>query len=461
MHGHKEDGMPERGQTRRDFLKDMGIVASSLFLPGLLHAQDQTSRPNIIYILADDLGYGEVGCYGQRQILTPNIDRLAGEGIRFTDYYAGSTVCAPSRCSLLTGYHTGHAAIRGNREYFPEGQEPLPSGTTTIATLLKSAGYTTGIIGKWGLGGPGTTGAPNSQGFDYFFGYLCQRDAHDHYPLHLWRNRERVWLWGKEYSDDLFAREACDFIRTNSQRPFFLYLTYAIPHYRLQVPDIAPYENKDWPRDMKKFAAMITRMDSHIGELTGLLRQLGIDRNTLVIFSSDNGPHKEGGGNPDFFDSSGPFRGIKRDLYEGGIRVPMIANWPGTIPAGQITTQISAAWDVLPTCCDAAGIATPPGIDGISIMPTLSGQSRNQQQHAYLYWEFHEKGGRQAIRTGDWKSVRLGVSRNPKAPMELYNLKTDPQESRNLAAEHPEVIAQMEKILQSCRTESPIFKLYR
>jgi len=453
--------MPDKGQTRRDFLKDIGIVTTSLFLPGFLHAQDQISRPNIIYILADDLGYGEIGCYGQRQILTPNIDRLAGEGIRFTDYYAGSTVCAPSRCSLLTGYHTGHAMIRGNREYFPEGQEPLPSGTTTIATLLKAAGYTTGIIGKWGLGGPGTSGVPNSQGFDYFFGYLCQRDAHDHYPLHLWRNQEKVWLWGKDYSDDLFASEASNFIRANSQNPFFLYLAYTIPHYRLQVPDIAPYENKDWPRDMKKFAAMITRMDTHIGELTGLLRQLGIDRNTLLIFSSDNGPHKEGGGNPDFFDSSGPFRGIKRDLYEGGIRVPMIANWPGTIPAGQTTGQISAAWDILPTCCDVAGIAAPPGIDGISIMPTLRGQSRNQPQHAYLYWEFHEKGGRQAIRMGDWKSVRLGVSRNPQAPMELYNLRTDQQESRNIAAEHPEVISQMEKILQNARTESSIFRLYR
>jgi arylsulfatase A len=448
-------------QTRRDFLRTMGIVSASLFLPDFLHAQERSERPNIIYILADDLGYGEVGCYGQRKILTPNIDRLALEGMRFTDYYAGSTVCAPSRCSLLTGYHTGHTAIRGNREYFPEGQEPLPSGTMTIATLLKAAGYTTGVIGKWGLGGPGTSGVPNHQGFDYFFGYLCQRDAHDHYPWHLWRNQERVWLWGKEYSDDLFAREAVDFVRTNHSHPFFLYLAYTIPHYRLQVPDISPYAGKNWPSDMKKFAAMITRMDMHIGELMELIRQLGIDRNTLVIFSSDNGPHEEGGGNPIFFNSSGPFRGIKRDLYEGGIRVPMIAHWPGTIPDGQVTGQISAAWDVLPTCCDAAGITIPPVIDGISLMPTLLGQPRNQPQHAFLYWEFHEKGGRQAIRMGDWKAVRLGVSRNPEAPMELYDLKTDPQESHNIATSHPEVVAHLEELLQNSRTESSIFRLHQ
>lgn len=449
------------GQTRRDFLKAMGIGATSLLLPGFLRAQDLAGRPNIIYILADDLGYGEIGCYGQDRILTPHIDRLAQEGLRFTDYYAGTTVCAPSRCSLLTGYHTGHCYVRGNREHFPEGQEPLPAGTTTMATLLKEAGYTTGVIGKWGLGGPGTSGVPNRQGFDYFFGYLCQREAHNHYPWHLWRNQERVWLWGKEYSDDLFAREALEFVRRNRANPFFLYLTYTIPHYGLQVPDIAPYADKDWPRDMQRFAAMITRMDAHIGTLMDLLKELGLDRNTLVIFSSDNGPHKEGGAKPAYFHSSGPFRGIKRDLYEGGIRVPMIARWPGTIPSGQVTGQIAVAWDILPTCCDAAGIPAPSGIDGLSLMPTLRGQPQNQRQHEYLYWEFHEKGGRQAIRMGDWKGVRLGVRRHPDAAVELYDLKTDPQESRNVAEAYPDVVARMQGLFRSARTDSRIFRLYK
>jgi len=448
-------------QTRREFLKAVGIGATALALPEIHCSRDRKMRPNIIYILADDLGYGELGCYGQKLIRTPNLDRMAGEGLRFTDHYAGSTVCAPSRCSLLTGNHTGHTWIRGNREFYPEGQEPLPVGTTTLATLLQEVGYATGLIGKWGLGGLGSTGVPNRQGFDYFFGYLCQREAHNHYPQHLWRNHERVELGGQQYRSDLFAREALDFIRRNRTRPFFLYLAFTIPHFALQVPEIAPYADADWPPEMQRFAAMITRMDAHIGALMALLKELGIDRHTLVMFSSDNGPHQEGGARPDFFNSSGGLRGIKRDLYEGGIRVPLIARWLGTVPAGEVTRQVSAGWDILPTFCEAAGRAAPAGIDGLSLMPTLRGHPEQQLHHEYLYWEFHERGGSQAIRMGEWKAVRLEVSRNPVAPVELYDLKSDPHESQDVAEAHPEVTARMRELFRSARMDSELFTLYQ
>ncbi|MCX5637924.1 MAG: arylsulfatase, partial [Planctomycetota bacterium] len=470
--------------NRRDFLKAVSTGALTATISGCkswptLCWMGKQSRPNIIFILADDLGYGDLGCYGQKEIATPNIDRLAAEGIRFTDHYAGSTVCAPSRCCLMTGLHTGHCWIRGNALI------PLRPSDVTVAELLKQAGYTTGIIGKWGLGETGTTGIPNKKGFDYWFGYLNQRHAHNYYPEFLWRNEESISIegnklpkpepggWGESaskvtYSPDLFTKEALSFVEQNSDfakasdfacatpdkspdkkdptslklrrtsRPFFLYLAYTIPHANneagqngMEVPSLGQYADKNWPPPQKGHAAMITRMDGDIGKLMAKLKKLGLDENTLVMFSSDNGPHKEGGGDPAFNKSSGPLRGYKRDLYEGGIRVPMLARWPSKIKAGSVSNHVSAFWDFLPTCCELAGVNTPETIDGISILPTLLGQPDKQKKHEFLYWEFHEQGKKQAVRMGDWKGVRLNVAKNPPAvllrkneaagvPIELY-----------------------------------------
>jgi arylsulfatase A-like enzyme len=426
--------------------------------------------PNIIFILADDLGYGDLGCYGQQVIQTPNLDRMAAEGMIFTDHYAGSTVCAPSRCCLMTGVHTGHARVRGN------ARVPLELSDVTVAELLKGAGYTTGIIGKWGLGEPDTTGIPNRKGFDYWFGYLNQGHAHNYYPDYLWRNEEKVPLANEvkpvnppggvatkrvEYSSDLFTAEALAFVERNKDQRFFLYLAYTIPHANneagkegMEVPSYEPYADQPWPTPQKGHAAMITRMDRDIGRLFARLKDLGLDYNTLVLFSSDNGPHKEGGNDPDFHDSNGLLRGIKRDMYEGGIRVPLIARWPGTIQTGTGTEHVSAFWDFLPTCCDLAGVVPPDGIDGISYLPTLLGKPNRQRQHAYLYWEFHEQGKKQAMRMGQWKGVRLNVAKDPNGPIELYDLAADLGEQQNVAARHPEIVAQIAAILQTARTPS-------
>lgn len=464
--------------NRREFIRKS---AAGLAAAGMLNSVQCTERvemPNIIYILADDLGYGDLGCYGQKEIKTPNIDRLAAEGMRFTSHYAGSTVCAPSRCSLMTGMHTGHTVVRGNRETRPMGQHPLPPETVTVAELLKDAGYTTGLIGKWGLGGPDSTGIPNRQGFDYFYGYLCQRHAHNYYPEFLFRNEERVPLEGNrienprpdgagvavekvQYSHDLIGEEALAFVERNRNKPFFLYWSPTIPHANneagsegMEVPDDAPYSERDWPQQQKNHAAMITRLDRDVGALMEKLKELGIDENTIVLFTSDNGPHREGGANPSFFASSGPLRGIKRDLYEGGIRVPMIARWPGRIEPGSVSDHVSAFWDFLPTAADIAGCGTPENIDGISYLPALLGGT--QSGHEFLYWEFHEgKASKQAVRAGKWKAVRL----SPSAPLELYDLSADIGENSNIAASHPDVIKRMEKYLQSARTESEIWKL--
>jgi arylsulfatase A-like enzyme len=422
-------------------------------------------KPNIIFILADDLGYGDLGCYGQEKIRTPELDRLAARGLRFRQFYAGSTVCAPSRCSLMTGLHTGHCRVRGN------GTTPLRPEDTTIASVLKQAGYTTGLIGKWGLGEAGSTGVPTRQGFDYFFGYLNQVHAHNYYPDFLWRNEEKVAISGNVvknnvalkkavYSPDLFTREAMDFISKNKECPWFLYLAYILPHANnergraekngMEVPSDAPYSAEDWPQPQKNHAAMITYLDREVGRIVQHLKNLGLDEETIIIFTSDNGPHREGGADPSFFRSAGPLRGFKRSLHEGGIRVPMIVCWPGRIRPDQETDQVGAFWDVLPTLAELAGAKSSKGLDGISLVPTLVGKQQ-KQQHDFLYWEFHERGFQQGVRAGNWKALRA----LPGAPLKLYDLRTDLGETTNVAASHPEVIARIETYMRGARTESP------
>ena len=470
--------------NRRDFLKYAFGSAAALSLSGCTESlrQDTPSsknKPNIIFIMADDLGYGDLGCYGQTQIKTPHIDRLAAQGMRFTDHYAGSTVCAPSRCSLMTGLHTGHTYVRGNREIKPMGQLPLLPDTVTMPKVLKKAGYATALIGKWGLGGPGSTGIPNKQGFDYFFGYLCQRHAHNYYPEFLFRNEERVPLPGNkvanpradgagvaeergQYSHDLIAEEAMKFIETNKDRPFFLYLAVTIPHANneagrkgMEVPDHGIYKDRDWPEPQKGHAAMISRLDRDLGRIMETLKKSGIDKKTLILFTSDNGPHREGGANPEFFDSNGLLRGNKRDLYEGGIRVPLIARWPGRIKPGTESRHVSAFWDFLPTFAELAGGEHLPSVDGISMLLTLMGKPTKQKQHEFLYWEFHERGSKQAVRMGDWKAVRFGVS----GKLELYNLKEDIGEKHDIAEDHPQIVAKIEDYLKTARSESQFWSL--
>jgi arylsulfatase A-like enzyme len=432
-------------------------------LRDMLRAQQ---KPNIIFILADDLGYGDLGCYGQKKIKTPNLDRMAAEGMRFTQCYAGSTVCAPSRSALMTGQHTGHTRIRGNQAY------PLQPQDITVAEVLKNAGYKTAAFGKWGLGLQGTTGTPSRQGFEEWFGYLSQTHAHDYYPTQLWRSStlhgledhaypiDRNMYTNKQvYSHELFAYSASNYVRVTKYFSFFMYLSYTIPHANnelgkktgngMEVPTDAPYSTENWPQPEKNKAAMITRMDEDIGELLRQLKKLKIDTNTVVFFSSDNGPHKEGGVDPKFFNSSGELRGIKRDMYEGGIRVPMIAWWPGTIKPGTVSDHVCAFWDFLPTAAEIAGVKPPKDIDGISFLPTLLGKKQTNQ-HEFLYWEFHEKGTKQAVRMGDWKAVRL----DPGKPLELYNLKTDLTEAVEVAEKNPEVIAKIHNYLKAARTES-------
>ena len=442
--------------NRRHFIASLGGAA--LALPRLALSQ-QTRKPNIIFIMADDLGYGDLGCYGQRQIKTPCLDKMATQGVRFTDAYAGSTVCAPSRCALMTGVHMGHALVRGNANV------PLRPGDVTVAQILKRAGYATGIIGKWGLGEAESTGIPTKQGFDYWFGYLSQVRAHNYYPDFLWRNEEKVPLPNEveknvakkrvEYSHDLFAQEALAFVEKHKDKPFFLYLALTIPHANnqagkegMEVPSDEPYSKEDWPQPQKNMAAMVTRMDRDLGRLFDLVKKLGLDDDTIIFFTSDNGPHREGGNNPDFFDSNGPLRGIKRDLYEGGIRVPMIVRWPGHIKPGTTNDLPWAFWDFLPTACDIAGAEPPKGIDGISVLPAILG--KEQKGHECLYWEFHEGGYKQAVRMGKWKAVRLGTQR----PIELYDLSADLGEKNNIADEHPDVVAKMADILKAARTDS-------
>jgi len=438
---------------------------------------EPSGRPNIVYIMVDDLGYGDLGCYGQQRIKTPSLDRMADEGLRFTDHYSGSTVCAPSRCVLMTGLHTGHSLVRGNREVRPMGQWPLPEGTVTVARLLQDAGYATALIGKWGLGGPESTGAPNNQGFDYFFGYLCQRHAHNFYPEFLFRNAERVPLVGNRmakpredgagmaveravYSHDLCANEALQFVERNKDRPFFLYLALTIPHANneagnrgMEVPSLGDYADLDWPEPQKGHAAMISRMDADVGRLLAKLQDLELHEKTLVLFTSDNGPHREGGNDPNFNDSNGPLRGIKRDLYEGGIRVPLIARWPGKIAPGSQTDHVSAFWDFLPTACELARVKPPEKIDGVSYLPTLLGRADRQRQHKYLYWEYSNL---RAVRMGNFKAIRRPPSRNvPDGKVELYNLQDDLGEMKDIAADHPDIVRRVMGIVEEAHVDPP------
>jgi len=499
-----------RHPNRREFVKTAAAATAAAALAGCGRADSGRRRqPNVILIVADDLGYGELGSYGQTKIRTPALDRMAEEGLRFTQHYSGSPVCAPSRCALLTGLHTGHAYIRGNdemgfrgdvwRDLSLEGQRPIPEGTTTIGTVLQQAGYRTGAMGKWGLGGPGSTGAPNRQGFDHFYGYLCQRMAHNYYPPWLWRNDEKDVLdneyfhphqglpenadpddpaayagfTGIEYSHDLIVEEALGFIRDNRDRPFFLYLPFTIPHVALQVPEdsLAEYEGAfpDTPypgadvtccsylphrTPHAAYAAMISRMDRDVGRVLGLVAELGLDEDTVVFFTSDNGPSWVGGADPDFFDSRGPLRGRKAQVYEGGIRVPLIARWPGRIAPGAVSDLPCAFWDFMPTLAGLAGVDPLPGLDGVSIVPTLLGQQDAQPRHEYLYWEYARS---QVVRLGDWKGIRPADTDT----IELYDLASDLAETTDVAAAHSDVVARIEEIMRTGRTESELFPLRR
>jgi arylsulfatase A len=493
--------------NRRDFLKTVGLGAAALAVTQFeFCGKTAGTKPNVIFILADDLGYGELGCYGQEKIRTPNIDKLAVEGMKFTQHYSGSPVCAPSRCVLLTGKHTGHAYIRNNDEMGYrgevwrnpnlEGNRPMLENTYTIGRMFQEAGYTTGAIGKWGLGGPENSGDPNNQGFDHWYGYLCQRMAHNYYPIHLWRNREKHVLAqnkyfyphqrlpedrdpydrtsyapysGKQYSMDMMANEALWFIRENKDRPFFLYLPFPVPHAAIQVPEDSlqeyegafpetPYKGEKGylphPAPRAGYAAMITRMDREIGKIMALLKELGLDDKTLIFFSSDNGPTFNGGTDSEFFKSAGPLRGLKTMLYEGGIRVPLVARWPSKINPGTVSEHISAFWDFLPTFAELVGTKPPSDIDGISILPTLLGDNEKQEFHEFLYWEY---GGRQAVRMGDWKAYRQDVN----SRIELYNLKDDIAEQHNLAEKNHDMVSKMKEIMRDARTESELFPLVR
>jgi len=466
---------------RREFLKTVGIGAASVVLAGCQDSHigqgmnvkhtKRRKHPNIIYILADDLGYGDLGCYGQKKIKTPHLDEMAREGMLFTQHYAGSTVCAPSRCTLMTGLHTGHCWVRGNADG-TVGQTLQPNDVT-VAELLKKAGYTTALIGKWGLGQKGSTGFPLKQGFDYFYGYLNQAHAHNYYPDFLWRNEEKVKLRNivkhkkgqdiagvssnkLDYSPDFFIKEALDFIKQNKDKPFFLYFASTLPHANneagkkgMEIPDYGIYKDKKWPEAQKGHAAMITHLDSDVGKIMSLVISLGLDKDTIIMFASDNGPHREGGNNPDFNDSNGPLRGIKRDLYEGGVRVPFIARWPGKIKAGSRSDLISAFWDILPTCADIAGVKVPRKIDGISLRPTLLSHNKKQKRHEYLYWEFHERQPKQAVHMNNWKAIRFLPNR-----IELYNLKNDLGETNNLAEKNPHIVKMVENCMNKARTPS-------
>lgn len=465
-------------------MKTIAAGAAAMTISGCLEAtakKTSAHKPNIVYILADDLGYAEVGCYGQKKIKTPNIDKLAAQGMKFTQHYSGNPVCAPSRCTLMTGLHSGHSQVRGNKQIGGTegwelgstigGQWPLEEGTVTVAKILQDAGYKTGAFGKWGLGIVNSTGDPQKQGFDHFYGYICQRQAHTYYPNHLWNDGKVDKIPENEtgdniYSHDLISQQALNFIKKYKDQPFFCYVPFTIPHVAVQVPEDSLNEYKGkWPDpayDGSKgyfphpnpracYAGMVTRMDGDVGKIMDLLKELGLEEDTLVIFTSDNGPTFNGGSDSEFFESAGPLRGLKASVYEGGIRVPYIAKWPGKIKANSTSDHISAFWDFLPTCTDLLNLETPKNIDGISKLPTFLGQPEKQKQHKLLYWEL---SGQQAIRMGDWKAIRVKLGKT-----ELYNLADDLGEQNDIADKHPDIVAKMEKLFESERTASEQFPL--
>ena len=473
-----------------------GIIASVNQSCSTSPKSDKNNLPNIVYILADDLGIGDLGCYGQKVIKTPNIDKLAARGILFNNHYSGSTVSAPSRSVLLTGLHTGHTFIRDNKGgETSEGQTPMDASSVTIAELLKQKGYATGAFGKWGLGFIGTSGDPNKQGFDEFFGYNCQVIAHRYYPEYLWHNDKKVFLPGNDwtnkvtYAADVIHQKALEFIEKNANKPFFLYYPTTIPHAELIAPrdeiferhsgkydeipftiekarkgaeygpgiDIAAYCPQEQPQ--ATFASMVERLDKNVGEIITKLKELGLENNTLIMFSSDNGIHQEGGMDPEFFNSNGSYRGHKRDMYEGGIKTPLVAMWPAMIKPGSTTNHISAFWDVLPTIAEITKSKTPDNLDGISFLPTLAAR-KMQKEHDNMYWEFHAMNGKQAVRQGKWKAVRLNVLKKAETFTELYNLDEDPSETNNLAVQFPDKVKELEMLMDKSHTESEIFPFY-
>ena len=451
-------------------MKHLFYILVCLLFANELQAQQ---KPNIIFIFADDLGYGDIGCYGQQKIETPNINKLAQQGIKFTQFYSGSAVCAPARASFLTGLHTGHTAIRGNKSVEPEGQTPLPDSVITFVNLLQKNGYATAAFGKWGLGFITNSGDPNKKGFDKFYGYNCQSLAHDYYPPYIWDNHDKVDLSVNKTSDSIYSAslihsKAIEYIKQTGNKPFFLYLPYTLPHGDVIGPHdelydyyvkkfneqpLAGNDLKTRPHNMSpepqlhaQFAAMVARLDKYVGEVVTAVKEKGIADNTLIIFTSDNGPHKENGGDPEFFNSNGDYKGIKRDLYEGGIRVPFIAYWPGKIKPA-VDGQLAALWDMYPTFLQLAGVQVKNNIDGISLVPTLLNNAK-QNQHEYFYWEFHENDGRQAVRWGKWKGVRLAVNKNADSQTELYDLEKDPQELNNIAVQNSAIVKQIENFIK-------------
>ncbi|QKZ14686.1 arylsulfatase [Spirosoma sp. KUDC1026] len=485
--------------SMKSFVVTIAFLAiAGSFLTGSVPRQTAPARPNIIYIYADDLGYGELGCYGQQKIRTPNLDQIAREGMRFTQHYSSAPVCAPARCMLLTGKHAGHSYIRGNYELgdFPDslegGQMPLYPAAFTIGRMLQQSGYKTACIGKWGLGMAYNTGNPNEQGFDYFYGYLDQKQAHNHYPTHLWENGKSVplnnpvitvhkplnpatatpedfaYFRGKDYALDKQSEKAQAFVRQHKNQPFFLYLAFTAPHHSLQAPESAvneyigkfgdngnpekPYYGQNgyasalYPR--ATYAGMITHMDRQVGALMQLLKELKLDDNTLVMFSSDNGTTFESGNiNAPYFNSVGGLRGLKQDVYEGGIREPMLARWPGRIKAGQVTDHVSVQFDLMATLAELIGYTASLATDGLSFLPTLLGQTAKQKQHSYIYWEFPEKGGQIAVRMGNWKAVKTDLRKNKQAPWQLYDLSRDVAEKTDVARQHPELTQQFDAII--------------
>ncbi|MES2329524.1 MAG: arylsulfatase [Bacteroidota bacterium] len=446
------------------------LITASVFA----QATNRSKQPNIIFIIADDLGYADLGCYGQQKTETPNIDQLSKKGLKFTQFYAGTSVCAPSRTSFMTGLHTGHTVVRGNKSFEPEGQTPLPDSVVTIANLLQKKGYNTAAFGKWGLGYITTSGDPNKKGFDRFYGYNCQSLAHNYYPDHLWDNHQRIDIPENEtkdavYSADKIHEQAMQFIADqNKDKPFFLFLPYTLPHGDVIAPHdsvyyyyIKKFNEKALtpPANTKKgkvsfepyphaaFAAMVSRLDKYTGEVLSAVKKKGFEENTLIIFCSDNGPHKENGGDPEYFGNNGIYRGIKRDLYEGGIRVPFIAYWKGKIKPG-VTDMPAVLWDMYPTLQQLSGMPITKNIDGISILPTLL-QNGTQKLHDHLYWEFHENNGRQAVRWKNWKAVKLNVNNAAQTILELYDLASDPSEKNNLALQHPDIVQKMEAMIKA------------